>query len=313
LRAFAVGLALSSGGALCPPGPIDDVKKMNEMITANARELLFASDADGDGHSHIYKVRDDGQIPTRVGPRGAIDDRHPCWIMFRSRIAFIRRGSGVYSIWGDGTGENRLTQDLSDDSVACSRDGLQIAFSRRTGGNVDIWAMTAKGEQLRRLTDAPAIDDAPAFSPGGDQIVFQSDRDGKMQLYVMNAADGTGVRRLTNSDGEDKDPSWSLQDKILFRRNRTPGIAGLYVIDSSGANEAGVPTGNPVFLGPVWSPDGTQFLFIGETESGNRDVFINTVTAGARPRVFIIGPPANNIDPSWTPPPASSATSSPPK
>src|SRR5688572_16293973 len=44
--------------------------------------------------------------------------------------------------------------------------------------------------------------------PLGDVVVFQSDRDGQFEIYVMNG-DGTGQTRLTNNQLLDQDPTWS--------------------------------------------------------------------------------------------------------
>ena len=49
---------------------------------------------------------------------------------------------------------------------------------------------------MRRLTDDPGLDEAPAWSPDGSTIAFQSDRSGEMRIYIMNA-DGSNARRLT--------------------------------------------------------------------------------------------------------------------
>ena len=51
----------------------------------------------------------------------------------------------------------------------------------------------ADGTGLRRLTTAAGSDANPAFSPKGDLIAFESNRDGTPEIYVMNA-DGTGTR-----------------------------------------------------------------------------------------------------------------------
>ena len=37
-----------------------------------------------------------------------------------------------------------------------------------------------------QLTNSPSIDTSPTFSPDGQKIVFNSDRGGSQQLYVMN-------------------------------------------------------------------------------------------------------------------------------
>jgi Tol biopolymer transport system component len=59
-----------------------------------------------------------------------------------------------------------------------------------------------------RLTTNPAADQAPDWSPDDTQLVFQSNRDGNIEIYVMNA-DGTEQTRLTDYPGRDLDPAWS--------------------------------------------------------------------------------------------------------
>jgi TolB protein len=67
--------------------------------------------------------------------------------------------------------------------------------------------MNVNGSAQTRLTVNPALDANPAWSPDGRQIVFQSDRDGNTEVYVMNA-DGTGQRRLTRDVAVDQVPDW---------------------------------------------------------------------------------------------------------
>ena len=52
-------------------------------------------------------------------------------------------------------------------------------------GQSDIYEMDVRGRALRRLTNSPAIDTSPCYSNDGTQIVFNSDRGGTQQLYVM--------------------------------------------------------------------------------------------------------------------------------
>ena len=47
--------------------------------------------------------------------------------------------------------------------------------------------MDADGTNIRRLTNDPAEDEYPAWSPDGQQIVFSSNRDGNEEIYVMDA------------------------------------------------------------------------------------------------------------------------------
>ncbi|MGD8794081.1 MAG: hypothetical protein PVF47_16130, partial [Anaerolineae bacterium] len=58
------------------------------------------------------------------------------------------------------------------------------------------------------LTDHPADDWDPAWSPDGQQIVFMSVRDGNREVYVMDAVDGGNLQRLTDHPAADKNPNW---------------------------------------------------------------------------------------------------------
>ena len=53
--------------------------------------------------------------------------------------------------------------------------------------------MDSDGSNPRRLTDHPAEDKYPSWSPDGRHIAFQSSRDhGNYEIYVMDIASYTG-------------------------------------------------------------------------------------------------------------------------
>lgn len=73
-----------------------------------------------------------------------------------------------------------------------SPDGSLIAFS----WNDEIWSAAIDGSELARLTNHPANDSQPLFSPDGNQIAFISNRTGSPQIFVMQA-DGTLPKQVT--------------------------------------------------------------------------------------------------------------------
>ena len=86
----------------------------------------------------------------------------------------------------------------------------------------EIYVMDADGGNQRRLTNNPASDYAPSWSPDGKRIVFVSDRDGHVDangwptgdIYVMDA-DGGNPQNLTNNPFHDSLPSWSPDGKRI--------------------------------------------------------------------------------------------------
>src|SRR3546814_15012399 len=70
--------------------------------------------------------------------------------------------------------------------------------------------------QKRRLTRDASIETSPSYSPDGTQIVFESDRGGRQQLYVMPASAGQ-ARRISYGNGSYASPLWSPKgDRIAF-------------------------------------------------------------------------------------------------
>ena len=74
--------------------------------------------------------------------------------------------------------------------------------------------MNIDGSGQTNLTNNPADEYYPAWSPTGEQIAFVSNRSGNYrsgnyQIYVMNAADGRSQRRITNDSFYDADPAWT--------------------------------------------------------------------------------------------------------
>jgi Tol biopolymer transport system component len=142
--------------------------------------------------------------------------------------------------------------------------------------NWEIYTMNADGTGQTRLTNNPAADEAPAWSPDGTKIAFMSKRDPvscsfsygcPFQIFVMNA-DGSGVTRLTTTTTDDLRPAWSPDGKkIAFLRGRTD--AGYYRlvtmnVDGSGATDVFAPSdADDVQItadsSVVWSPDGSTF------------------------------------------------------
>ena len=77
------------------------------------------------------------------------------------------------------------------------QDG-RIAYVTDIGENEEIFSIRPDGSDPRNLTNNPANDFTPAYSPDGRSIAFASDRDEQPEIYVMRA-DGSRQQRITFS------------------------------------------------------------------------------------------------------------------
>ncbi|MCR4408427.1 MAG: DPP IV N-terminal domain-containing protein [Anaerolineae bacterium] len=161
--------------------------------------------------------------------------------------------------------------------TGCQRQApARILVECEHDGNTDIFVMQADGSGLVNLTNHPAWDGTPAWSPDGKRIAFTSDReDDKPQIYVMNA-DGSDVVRLTVSDGLDMMPAWSPDgQKIAFvsARPYTLTLEGgqlmidagpeIWVMDADGGNPTRITGGQEdQALYPAWAPDGLRLAYM---------------------------------------------------
>lgn len=86
-----------------------------------------------------------------------------------------------------------------------SADGETIAYTVLPGLDIGAFDLTAGSGEV--LAADPSDEQDPDWSPDGQMFVFWSDRDGDAELYVA-AADGSGVTRLTDHSGVDRNPAW---------------------------------------------------------------------------------------------------------
>jgi Tol biopolymer transport system component len=161
----------------------------------------------------------------------------------------------------------------------------------------NIYVMHADGAGQTRLTDHPAADRDPAWSPDGARIAFWSLRDGNAEIYVMNA-DGSGQTRLTNNPATDVEPAWSPDGtKLAFRTDRD-GNAEVYAMGADGSGQQALSR-NPAFDGyPAWSPGGDDIAFY-STRDGNPEVYLMTADGSAQRR--LTNNPATDALTTWSP------------
>jgi dipeptidyl aminopeptidase/acylaminoacyl peptidase len=172
-------------------------------------------------------------------------------------------GSDLYAMNADGTNRHLLLA-MRDEQwyPILSPDAKTLVFAdtnyrvdgREVGRAID--EMDMASGVVRTLYDSPdpaVWDSGPAWSPDGKQIAFESNLDGDLDVYVMNA-DGTNVRQLThNSDLHDEGPAWSPDGmQIVYASGPDDLHEDIYVMNADGS---GQPRQLTTYPGRDESPD----------------------------------------------------------
>lgn len=104
-----------------------------------------------------------------------------------------------------------------------------VVYASDRSGNYEIYRTRPDGSNRRNLTQHPAGDTIPVWSPDGQWIAFSSNRDGNNDIYIMRP-NGSGLKNLTRHPSHDLYPDWSPDSQwIIFSSNRDGEIGRAHV------------------------------------------------------------------------------------
>lgn len=128
---------------------------------------------------------------------------------------------------------------------------------------MNIYEADLDGSNLRRITNGPAYHAECAYSPDGREIVYASNEDGGMNLYVCQS-DGQNVRQLTHTQGcYNGGPFFSPDGmQIVFRADRLEAHhLQLFVMRADGSEERQITNDGFVNWAPYWHPCGDVIAY----------------------------------------------------
>ena len=267
-----------------------------------ARAQIAFTSLKGDS-KEVYVMDYDGANQRTITANGGLN-KFPEWSFDNSKLAFITHlpESTRWELWIQDLKGGRRVMPLPTSYVsspAFSPDGKKLAFSAREVNGVDagIYVANLDGGQLRNLSNHPAIDTSPSWSPTGQQIAFISDRSGSPQLWVMDA-DGSNLQVLVTEGGHCDSPNWSPDGRFITYSWQAPGLwkHDIYVIEVATERVFQLTSGRGSNENPHWSPDGRHITFQ-STRTGSKQIFVMNADGRHLKQITAYG---TNESPAWS-------------
>ena len=165
------------------------------------------------GDTDIFISKLDGSNRRNISNNPALDTS-PTWSPSGKQIAYASGsegiGSQVYICDADGANLRKVIKEGGDsDSPSWSPDGKWIAFHWKPhlSPRYDLFIVEASSGKVRQLTSNSGSNENPSWAPDSRHLVFQSNRSGTTQIYIMLLDDSEP--RLITRQGTNTSPAWS--------------------------------------------------------------------------------------------------------
>lgn len=256
--------------------------------------IYFVSDREGNGLTNIWRAPESGGKAERVTSFKSGDVRWPAMSADGRAIVFEHD----FGIWKLEVASKKVTpiklniaaetqenmaeiRDFNSqvDDYDLAPSGRRIAFSIHG----EIFTAPVEEGDLRQVTDSPARDQDPSYSPDGKWLAFISDRSGREELYLI-ASDGAGEpAKITDIDALKNSMSWSPNSKELVFTSSDNKLRKYNVETKQTVELTSSRFGN---IGqPAWSPDGKWIAYSKPDQTRNGEIYLVPSAGGEERKV----------------------------
>jgi TolB protein len=232
---------------------------------ASDNDLMIISRSEA-GYWHLFSYDANAAAYTRL-TYGPWDDIHPALSPDGGWVAFASDRGGGYDLYvlDLATGEiSQLSDDLAyDGHPSWSPDGSWLAYERYVDDNLEIFMRPLDGSlEPVQISVAPGADFAPAWSPGGQQVAFISDRLGAQMAWLVDLeAEGEERFRLLSPLGVDgvRGLAWSPDgSQLAWSARGADGLWQAYAQDIDSDEIAELGAGRTL----AWAADGESIAVL---------------------------------------------------
>jgi TolB protein len=204
--------------------------------------------------------------------------------IFSTRIAFVTKQSGRYRLnIADWDGENVQSPLVSSEPIispSWSPDGTRLAYVSFEQRKPVVYVHTLSTGARSAVANFKGSNSAPAWSPDGKTLAVALTLPGLSQIYLVNAADGSNLRRLTTSSAIDTEPVFAPDGRTLYFTSDRGGAPQIYRMTLSGGEATRVTFGSGYNVSPRVSPDGRLLAYVTRRD-GRFFVALKEIQGGA--------------------------------
>ena len=153
----------------------------------------------------------------------------------------------------------------------------------------------------RQITSAIGVEHFPTWSPDGQTLAYESNRTGKIEIWVQQIEGGAPIIRTPDSDSSNSNPSWSPDGRnIAFVSSQETGRAYHVMSALGGEARRVMATANDTMLfgAPQWLSGGAELA--GVAEDGTALEIFELATRQSR-RLTLPVEAKGTVDWSWSP------------
>lgn len=176
-----------------------------------------------------------------------------------------------------------------------------IVFHSFRTGNLQIFRLDgvegASGANVINLSNSAATDTRPSRSPNDAMVVFQSNRNGNVELYLTDS-EGKAQTRLTTTKSNNVNAMFGPDNASVIYQSDRNGNWDIYLLDVKTGTDRQLTSNTADDVNPYWSPDKDWIVFQ-SNRSGSWNIYMLNVSTGTEYAVTSFAEDA--VFPSWSP------------